>query len=351
MLALLAPSPDAAAYSALVKARAQSVGSAFVGGAQVDVPDVVFPEENFSTDLPIPWTVARDVSNSFTSGGASIDVLARYETTVQPGGIHLASRSFASADAPPMSGVDMNLVFHAEGTIEAQFTDTVTITLAGVPNGTPFLMTTTVQLHGNVGTPFLDPAAPDKTPGVLADAYASGYWGLSLGVPGGQPAGIPTAITNQYLDGSGGLVSVHQNGVQYNQFVQYDMLSPKTVTLYGKSGVPSQLNMFLNLQSGAACSAGAASDSPTDGGTAEAGVHLAFSNTFGWGGIADVRLADETPVAGGDVGLASESGFDYRAAYVPEPSAVGQIGAALAALLHVRRRRSAARPTRRSSRI
>jgi hypothetical protein len=349
MLALLAPSLDAAAYSALVKARAQSLGSAFIGGAQVDVPDIVFPEESFSTDLPIPWRVARDVSNSFASGGASIDVLARYETTVDPGGIHLASRSFASADAPPLTGVSTTLTFYAEGTIEAQFTDTVTITLPGAPDGTPFLMTTTVQLDGNVGTPFLDPAAPEKTPGVTADAYASGYWGLSLGVPGGRPAGIPATITNQYSDGGAGLVSVHQYGVQYNQFSQYDLLSPKTVTLYGRSGVPSELNMYLNLQSGAACFAGGGGEFPTDGGTAEAGVHLAFSNTFGWGGIADVQLADGTPV--GDVDLESQSGFDYRAAYVPEPAAAWQIEAALAPLLLLRLRRSGAPRARHASRV
>jgi len=327
-------SAAASAYTVTVNVRGRSWGSAFVNGSLQTVPTIDFPQTTYSSNLPNPLQVAIDPSNSFgPAGGVYMGVLGNYDTTVAPGGIHMVSRSVGQFDSPGFAPTSQDAFsIFIEGTLEASYADDVTITLAGVPQGTPFLMSALVKLDGNVGTRFSGPAS-----GPIADAYANGFWGLGLAVPGGRPAGVPTTITNQFRDGSGGLVSVHQWGVQFDQFAQYGLLGFKPVTLYGRSGVLSSLDMYLNLQSGAAAGTGG-----TEAGHADAGVNLAFNHTWSWGGITAVQLLDGTPVALSDVDVQSSSGFDYRNTYVaavPEPGTAALLAIAALATTRAARRR------------
>ncbi len=308
------------AYSVRIDVRAQSWGRANDESTTYPVTGYDFQSAPNTSNLPQPMTVSRDPSTSFgPTAGIYMSALGNYEATVAPGGIHVVSRSVAALDSQAMSAGHGAAIF-INGAVESSFADDLRITLAGVPNGTPFLMQALVRVDGTIGT---TSSGGNYWFGTGAAANAGGYWGFDLIYPFGRPSGVPTSITNQFLDGGAYLLGIDQAGTLYDAFTQYGMLGAKLVTFYGVSGMQATFDMFLNVGSTASAGVAANNGLPIPAVSEEAGVHLALDRTLAWGGLLGVQLLDGTPVALSDVTVQSSSGFDYRYAYepaVPEPA-------------------------------
>lgn len=303
-----------------------------------------FGPETFSTNLTVPLAVHRDTSVSAgPSSGHYVATLGAYDAWVEPGGMHLSARSYAAIDYAAVVGDDRYLHAQDGGTVEVSVLDDVTFSGAGLPQGTPFFMDFDLSVGGSFGA-FGGAAGTPVTPN--AYATADGFWSFAFLVPS-RPASIPPSITNRFEDTA--LAGVLADGTVFNQFTQYGYPKTMRVTMYALSGVPSQLEMYARLTTGAFADA---TYLPTESGSVDASVNCNLSDTVSWGGIAAARTIDGTPMPLSDVSAVSSSGFDYETEYVssvPEPSTSWAMSIAAGALWFARRRQAAASTSSRTS--
>lgn len=319
--------PAAFAYNAQI--RLEAGGAAFLLERSAPADSKHFGPEIFNTSLTVPLSVHRDTSVfAGPSGGHFVYTTGAYDAWVEPGGMHLSARSYAAIDYAAMApDADRYLRAQDGGTVDLYVSDDVTFSVAGLPQGTPFLVDLDFRVDGSFGTLGGVAGSP-----ITPNAYASadGYWAFDLLVPGGRPPAVPPEITNHFAGAAA--AGVRDDATVFNTFSTYGYPKVETVTMYANNGVTSLLELYARLTTGAFADA---TYLPTAIGSVDAGVYCNLSDTVSWGGIVAARQLDGTPVSLSDLSVVASSGFDYESEYVstvPEPSAIWSISVAAASL-------------------
>lgn len=298
---------------------------------------------SFTTDPNVPIAeYDQDDLERGPVGGQFVRAYRRSEAWVEPGGIHAMALSeafieFASVAPSP----DRNLLAQSSVSVVVSVSDEVTFGVSALPQGTPIYIDFNFSVDGHCPAFWTKPPGSPITPNASADAV--GRWALNFLVPGGRPAGVPTSYLNQFAEQLQSFVT--QGNSEVNQFAAFGYPKVITITMYGRSGVASTVEMLVRITTLATAEA---RYWPEAAGSVYAGVNCDLGHTVSWGGVAAVRQLDGTPVSLSDLSAVSTSGFDYKNAYVstPEPSATLSMSLGAFALSWLARQRAARRRAR-----
>lgn len=284
------------------------------GASSYDVPTQTptvdaSPNNNvFGQTDPVFGVNASHIESRSTG---SATAFASGSAIANPAGVHVATNIAGSgngSDTTQASG-------SANTDVQAATGDSFTLLVPSLPSGAPLTLTASWYTSGSLFASYSHSGSGEET----ANAYA--VWSADFAL-------IPSS-------GGEGLYQNRSGGCQHDQVAQACWgpefgTEPAVVTVANGALVGVSISARVR----------AWGSSPQSGpGTSTMNAFADLGDTVAWGGITSVKDA-----GGNDLpdytALSPETGYDYRFAYVPEPSAAFTAAAALLSL--ALRRRAAA---------
>lgn len=309
---LAAVLPVQAAFTSTVRASAQGIALVRSGANSQDntTPWAVDAGVSFANVAATAYQAHLGIDN--TGGGSAA-------ARAVPGGLHVT----ASALGQSISGAGLANPsnWQAAGSAggQARSSDGLVFNIAGLPAGTLITVSFGVNFNGLLAWQSIG-----VTPTTLGTAtMGEGGWRVDLGGQGsGNTASLYTesgVITDQRTLTTGAIAG--------SAVVSLGDVVPLTMSLYANT---------------TASAVGRCASDGCAGGTVSSNSLADFSNTLGWGGISALHDSNGDPIDLARLQLASDSGFDYRQAYVsavPEPATAALWLASLTGLVFQLRRR------------
>lgn len=309
---LLPAAPALAAFSSSATASATASTRYLQRQPTFAFEELFSPDNGSDADAVLStWNASQGQSFAGTESLASAQASAQ----ALAGGLHVRALAASNSrfDGSGTNNQEFDTAARSGAGAEASFTDTVLFGVQGMAAGSTVSITYGVNVSGALGW--------SGNAGVTSSTLS---WDVRIG--------------NQ---GDGRSASMHSLGGADNGGIPL-VTGPYSVTATVTLG--QSVDLYMRLLVGATAGAGVACrfDTCLQPSFAEASAVADFSHTLGWGGITGLRDSQGQALDPGLLSVQSDSGFDYRTAYVaaavPEPGAAILMLAGLPLLLRRARR-------------